>query len=457
MTLTDVVNFGDDAEPDPRPPEFTDEALALRFAEQHADDLRYIAAWSKWLRWDGNRWLFDDTLHFFDLARRVCREASSECNNSRTAAALASSKTVAAVVTLARADRRLAASVDQWDADPWLLNTPAGIIDLHTGKIRALRPDAYMTKITSVTPRPMPIPTWLGFLDRVMKGDAELIAFMQRLAGYSLTGSTREHAMAFLYGTGSNGKTTFLNAVAGCMGDYHRTAPIETFTASKSDRHPTDLAGLRGARLVTATETEEGRGWAESKIKTLTGGDRIPARFMRQDFFEYAPQFKLVIAGNHKPSLRTVDEAIRRRFNLVPFTVTIAGEERDHELDTKLKNEWPGILHWMVQGCLEWLRIGLAAPPVVTEATDAYLEAQDAFSAWINDRCERDDTGWTSTAELFASWKAWAERAGERPSDHKQFRERLEARGIFRKREPGTGRNGYVGLKVIDWLGRDGT
>ena len=146
---------------------------------------------------------------------------------------------------------------------------------------------------------------------------------MQRLAGYALTGRTSEHALAFLYGTGANGKTTFLNAITGCAGDYHRTAPIETFTASNSDRHPTDLAGLRGARLVTAIETEEGRRWAESKIKALTGGDQIAARFMRQDFFEYAPQFKLVIAGNHKPGLRTVDEAIRRRFHLVPFTVTI--------------------------------------------------------------------------------------------------------------------------------------
>jgi putative DNA primase/helicase len=456
MTLTEV-NFGDDAEPDPRPPEFTDEALALRFAEQHADDLRYVAAWSKWLRWDGTRWVFDDTLHAFDLARRVCREASSECNKQKTAAALASAKTVAAVVTLARADRRLAASVDQWDADPWLLNTPAGIVDLHTGNFRALCPDAHMTKITSITPRRRPIPTWLGFLDRVMNGDAELIAFMQRLAGYSLTGSTREHAMAFLYGTGSNGKTTFLNAVAGCMGDYHRAAPIETFTASKSDRHPTDLAGLRGARLVTATETEEGRGWAESRIKTLTGGDVVSARFMRQDFFEYVPQFKLAIAGNHKPSLRTGDEAIRRRFNLVPFTVTIAGDERDHELDAKLKDEWPGILHWMIEGCLEWQRIGLQPPEAVTKATAAYLEAQDAFSAWIDERCRRDDTGWTSTAELFGSWKAWAEKAGERPGDQKQFRERLEARGIHHKRQPGTGRAGYAGLEIIDWRECEGT
>ena len=153
---------------------------------------------------------------------------------------------------------------------------------------------------------------------------------------------------------------------AGILGDYHSTAPIETFTATISDRHPTDLAGLRGARLVTATETEEGRRWAEAKIKTLTGGDQISARFMRQDFFDYLPQFKLLIAGNHKPGLRSVDEAIRRRFNLIPFTVTIPAGGARPELGDKLKAEWPGILQWMIEGCLDWQESGLAPPEAVT-------------------------------------------------------------------------------------------
>jgi putative DNA primase/helicase len=295
---------------------------------------------------------------------------------------------------------------------------------------------------------PYPIPTWRAFLHRVTGGDPELIAFLQRLAGYALTGSTREHALAFLYGTGANGKTTFLDAITGCAGDYHRTAPIETFTASSTDRHPTDLAGLRGARLVTAVETEEGRRWAESKIKALTGGDRVAARFMRQDFFEYVPQFKLIIAGNHKPGLRSVDEAIRRRFHLVPFTVTIPPEQRDHEIGDKLRVEWPGILAWMIEGCLEWQRIGLAPPAAVTAATAAYLEAQDAIAAWIDDQCERNPNAWERSATLFASWKAWAERSGEPAGDTKRFRDRLETRGIEHRREPGTGRTGYQGIKL---------
>jgi putative DNA primase/helicase len=203
------------------------------------------------------------------------------------------------------------------------------------------------------------------------------------MAGYALTGVTREHALFFLYGTGANGKTTFLNTIISAAGDYHRNAPIEAFTDSNTDRHPTELAGLMGARLVTAVETEEGRRWAESKIKALTGGDKISARFMRQDFFAYTPQLKLIIAGNHRPGLRSVDEAIRRRFHLIPFSVTIPPEERDAELPTKLQAELPGVLAWMIEGCLEWQRIGLAPPASVAKATEEYLGAEGTLTAWI--------------------------------------------------------------------------
>jgi putative DNA primase/helicase len=319
-------------------PAFSDDALAQRFADRHAADLRFVAKWGQWFRYDGTRWRQDDTLHTFDLARRICREASAECNGKKgEKAALASAKTVAAIERLARSDRRIAATIDQWDADPWLLNTPDGVVDLRTGMNRAHRADDYMTKLTSVGPSGR-CPIFLAFLTRITAGDPELIAYLRRVLGYALTGITREHALFFGYGTGANGKSVLLSTVAGILGDYHKTAPIETFTASNVDRHPTDLAMLRGARLVTATETEEGRQWAESRIKSLTGGDRVSARFMRQDFFEFMPQFKLFIAGNHRPGLRSVDEAIRRRFHLIPFAVTIPAEERDSELTEKLPN-----------------------------------------------------------------------------------------------------------------------
>jgi putative DNA primase/helicase len=428
-----------------RPPAFSDEALALRFAERHQDELRFVAPWGRWLFWSGTHWRFDDTLLGFDFARHICREAAAECNKPNHATAIASAKTVAAVDRLARADRRIAATTDRWDADPWLLNTPGGVVDLRTGQARPAAPEDYQTKITAVAPAGN-CPIFRAFLRQVAGDDEELELFIQRMLGYALTGSTREHALFFLYGTGANGKSVLTSTVAGVLGDYHRTAAIETFTASNQDRHPTDLAGLRGARLVTATETEEGRRWAESKIKVLTGGDPISARFMRQDFFEFLPQFKLIIAGNHKPGLRSVNEAIRRRLNLVPFTVTIPPEERDKELIEKLKGEWPGILRWMIEGCLEWQMRGLDPPKAVTKATEAYLEAEDAMGAWIEESCEKDSGAWTKTTVLFESWRSWATEAQEWVGSTKRFAQALEDRGLrFQKRH---GERGYWGLRL---------
>jgi putative DNA primase/helicase len=440
-----------------RPPEFADDALALRFADQQRDRLRYVAALGRWLVWDDRRWVFDDTLLARHRAREVCRAASAECKEAKVAKLIASAKTIAAVERLAQADRRMATRIDDLDAIPMMLNTRKGLIDLTSGDVYPHRPSDRLTKITRVAPDDSrPTPLWDAFLDRITGGNSELTAYLARVAGYSLTGLTREHAMFFCYGLGANGKTTFINAIADCAGDYHRTAPIETFTASSTLQHPTDLAGLQGARLVTATETEEGRRWAESRIKSLTGGDKISARFMRQDFFEYTPQFKLIIAGNHKPSLRSVDEAMRRRVNVIPFVVTIPPEERDAELPDKLKGEYPGILAWMIKGCTQWLAQGLAPPKVVTDATAAYLESEDAIAAWIEEAGEPDPNAWESSNALFASWSDWADKAGEYVGSRKRFLGLLEARGFeFHRKEHGRGFRG-LRLKTL-YSGMTGT
>ena len=299
-------------------PEFSEEALALEFADHRADGLRWVQLWGRWMAYLMGCWRPDETLGAITYSRKICRAAAQRCNKARLAKALASSNTVAAVERLARSDPRLAATVDQWDADPWALNTPGGVVMLKTGKMRRHRPTDFMTKSTSVAPGGE-CPLWLSFLGRVTGGDKALEGFLQRMAGYALTGDVSAHALFFGHGPGANGKTVFIETIAGILGDYHRTSPIETFVVSHSDRHPTELANLQGARLVTATETEEGRHWAESKIKALTGGDKIAARFMRQDFFEFTPQFKLLLVGNHKPALKNVGEAIRRRFHLIHF------------------------------------------------------------------------------------------------------------------------------------------
>jgi putative DNA primase/helicase len=408
------LNMRREEEPPDTAPAYSEEALALLFAQRHAARRRYVSAWNKWFSFDGKQWTVDETRETWSLARKLCREASRGVNKLREAKSIANAKTRAAVVSLAGEDRRLAATVDQWDADPWLLNTPGGVIDLRTGERRDHRTQDYMTKITAVAPdASCPIPLWRAFLTTVTRNDKGLQAYLARVTGYALTGVTTEHALFFLHGGGANGKGVFMNTTANVLGDYHRTAPIEVFTATNNEQHPTQLAMLRGARLVTATETEEGRRWAESRIKTLTGGDRIPARFMRQDFFEYTPQFKLMISGNHKPGLRSVDEAIRRRLNLVPFDVTIPEAERDKELTGKLKAEGPGVLAWMIAGCLEWQRVGLAPPKIVTEATDAYLEDEDTIKLWVDEVCLQGEQYWTPTNQLFASWQDWAEARGE--------------------------------------------
>jgi putative DNA primase/helicase len=268
------------------------------------------------------------------------------------------------------------------------------------------------------------------FLETVTDGDRQLSGFLQRIAGYAITGSTRDQAMFFLYGLGANGKGVFINTLTGILGEYCRTAPMEMLLASKQDRHPTELAGLLGCRLVTAVETEQGRRWAEAKIKTLTGGDKVPARFMRGDFFEYTPSFKLLIAGNHKPSLNSVDEAMRRRFNLVPFTVTIPPEQRDLDLAEKLKVEWPGILQWMIDGCLAWQEFGLAAPASVTEATNAYFAEQDVLRNWLNECTEEDAQAQTPVRIMFASWKEWCQENNEYAGSQKAFSQKLMDMGL---------------------------
>src|SRR6187399_986420 len=340
------------------PSKYSEDNVSLQFSELFADDLRYVAPWGRWMRWKEQRWQHEDTLEVFDLARKVARAvaeyaradgALDEKKRATVASTFGQSSTIASIERLARSDRRHAATISQWDADIWLLNTPAGVVDLRTGATTAGQRDAHMTKITAVSSGGQ-CPTWLSFLGMATDQNVELIAFLKRMAGYALTGSTRDHALFFVYGTGGNGKGTFLNTLQWIMGDYAKAAPAEMFTERKHDAHPTELARLMGARLVAAQETEEGKRWAEARICALTGGDPITAHFMRQDDFEFIPQFKLIMAGNHKPGLRNVTEAIKRRLHIVPFTVTVPPEKRDVGLSDKLKAEAAGILQWCIEG-----------------------------------------------------------------------------------------------------------
>jgi putative DNA primase/helicase len=295
--------------------------------------------------------------------------------------------------------------------------------------MRPHRPEDYMTKSTKVSPSGS-CPRFLKFLNEVTNNDAKLIAYLRRKDGYMLTGVTTEHAVFFTYGDGRNGKTVYRNTIGHVMGDYAIVAPISTFIVTGYEQHPTDLAMLRGARLVRCSEVAKGQRWAEEKIKQMSGGDPITARFMRQDFFTFLPQFKLDFIGNVKPSLRTIDEAAKARFQMIPFTVFIEPEKRDHNLEERLQEEGPGILQWMIEGCLEWQREGLKPPPCVVAATNEYLQQQDATEAWLEECCLRGAKEASTIARLMFSWTQWAEAAGEFVGRRGDLVERLKTKGF---------------------------
>jgi putative DNA primase/helicase len=418
----------------------SEDGLALAFVDGHKDDLRFTAAWHKWHRWDRTRWREDMTIKVFDLAREICRKAAT--GNPKRAKTLKAAHTVASVVSLASSDQRIAVVPDSWDSNKWLLNTPIGLVDLRTAEVKTHDPSAMITKITAVGPTGG-CPMWKKHIELVTAGDRDLADYLQRFAGYSLTGETNEEALAFFYGTGQNGKDTFVTTLQLILGDYSRSGAMSTFTESKTERHPTDLAGLRGARMVVASETSGSSRWDEERIKLLTGGSVVSARFMRGDFFDYLPEFKLWIMGNHKPSLRHVDLAIRRRLHLIPFTVKIEGPDKNFK--AKLRPEWPGILQWEIEGCLAWQRLGLSPPSAVINATDEYLTDQDTLGRWLAERCGLDPNAQTGSSAAYSDWKLWTEAGGEYTGSQKAFTQSLKEKGFKQKKD---GTMYFVGFRL---------
>lgn len=425
-------------------PNLSDDALASAFVAEHGRAWKYVPPWKTWRRWDGRVWSRDETHLVREHMRLVCRNAAADAKPA-DARRVASEKTIAAALRLAATDPSIALPPSAWDVDPMLLNTPGGVLDLATGEVQSHDPARLMTQMTSA-PLGSGCPRWLAFLDEVLGGDASLQAYLQRLAGYCLTGITSEQIFVFLHGHGANGKSVFLSTLAHVLGSYAATATLETFAASRTSRHLTELAGLRAARLVQVPETDSGQAWAEARIKSATGGERIRANFMYQDHFEFLPQFKLIVAGNHRPAFTNVGEAMRRRLHLVPFTVTIPPERRDRHLADALRAEAGGILGWMVAGCLEWQRSGLAPPSSVLSAAEEYFAAEDLVGQWITECCVVEPNRRARSAHLFQSWRGWAEHNGYPWGTTKSLGEALRARG-FSDGRVDKGR-GWIGLAV---------
>jgi putative DNA primase/helicase len=387
----------------------TEDGVALEFAERHANDLRFDHDAGKWYRWTGSHWLKERTPFAFAEARDLVRELA-QGQKQRVRNITSKANFAGNVEKLARADRALVATNETWDRDKYLLGTPNGTVDLKTGELRDPDPLDFISKTTAVAPADTAeCPLWMQFLCEVTQGNEELIQFLQMLCGYALTGEIREHTLVFIHGEGGTGKGTFLNTVARIMRDYAIEAAPDMFLASAFERHPTELADLSGARLVISSDTSTGRTWNDDRIKNLTGGDKIKARFMRQDFFEFYPQFLLLIIGNQPPSLRDVGTAMRRRLRLVPFMHR--PDKPDKLLGEKLEAEWPGILRWMIEGCRFWLDAGeIKQPEVVERDTERYFADQDIFAQWFEFAVQRTRTDKPSLTdnELFSRWEHWA-------------------------------------------------
>jgi putative DNA primase/helicase len=411
----------------------TEDSVALAFRDRYAGELVYDHEAGAWYRWDSAYWKKEKTGVAFDWARALARELS-QGEGKKTRSTLNRTGFARGVEKFCQCDRAFATTSEQWDLDHYLLGTPDGTVDLTTGLTKTADPNDKITRITTVAPADhADCPMWLKFLRETTGSDMELIRFMQQFAGYCLTGSVKEHALFFGYGPGGNGKGTFVNTIVGIMGMYATTAPMDTFTASYTDKHPTELAMLRGARMVTASETEEGRSWAENRIKQITGGDPITARFMRQDFFTFSPTFKLMLIGNYKPNLRNVDEAARRRFNIVPFTRTPA--VKDLDLGHKLEQEWPTILRWMIDGCLDWRERSLVRPKSVRDATANYFASQDTFGQFLLDECVTGEKESATAKALFTRWTEFLTNIGEKPRSQKAFGQSLERLGFERGKD----------------------
>jgi len=424
-------------------PKFSEGGVALVFIEQYHRTLRHVTGWG-WMAWDGKVWVRDPRIAFHK-AHQVALAVSGGTPTERKT--LATKRFAQAVLDIARADPLMAGKVAEWDVDPMALNTPGGVVDLSSGLMRPHDPDDRMTRMTAVAPDgQVKTPLWDRFMAEVTGGNAALQSFLREVEGYLLTGLTDEHAMFFLWGEGGNGKSTYVGTIGDIMGSYRTVAAPDMLMAVRYQAHPTELAAIRGARLVTASETEQGRHWAEAKVKAMTGGDRLTARFMREDFFDFDPTHKLVVIGNHKPMLYAVDTAIRRRFNLILFVAKIAVVNL--RLREDLVAEWPGIIHRMIQGGLAWQISGLRQPDCVAQATDDYMEAEDVRGAWMAERTERRGrTSFVQSDVLYADWRRWAEARGEQPGPMKALVEYIAGHGIRQHKTKHA--RGFIGLALV--------
>lgn len=397
----------------------TDLGNARRFVNQFSRDVNYVKVWrNPWVIWDGTRWAVDTTGEAERMAKRTIRNIYKEAETIgddalreatiKHAMRSETSSRVRSMLELASTESEIARIPEVFDVDPWLFGVENGTINLKTGEFRSPDRNDFLTKQAQVYYDPKArAPTWNKFLNDVTDGDEELIDYLQRAVGYSMTADVREQCLFFCYGSGQNGKSTFLETIRDLFGDYVQQADFSTFLAKKGDGPRNDLARMRGIRLVTAVEVSGDRAFDEGVLKQLTGGDTVTARRLYEEFFEFQPTHKLWLAANHKPHVTDQTEAFWRRIRIIPFTVYIAPEKRDPELKNKLRGEMSGILNWALEGCQMWLTDGLPAPKIVRKATKAYRDDEDLIGEFLAQTTERDDKAWTPASEVYQTFVGW--------------------------------------------------
>lgn len=441
----------------------SEDAMASEFASLYRHLFQFTPGLG-WMRCGTDHWARDEHLTAYDCARQVAHNhaldimtatANGEPNAKSTATArgIASSKSVNGLLALAKSDPVFVLSAKEWDVDPFEFNTPGGIVDLRTGDIHRRGETSYFTQLARVAPNfEGECPVWLRFLDEVFQGDEDLVEFMQRLIGYTLTGDRREQKIFFMHGQGANGKSTLWDFVAWLAGTYFLKLPAHVLMHTQYTGHPTELAQLLGKRLAISSEIEEGNYWAEARIKELSGDQTLSARFMRQDFFEFSQTQKHVIVGNYKPRMKGHDTALARRFVLVPFLAKFTGANRDNRMLEKLRAEAGAVLAWAIRGAVKWHSDGLAVPASVSDASRDYMAENDDLQAWLDECCVVIADARCKATPLYNSYLGWTKARGQHAPSMRLWADRMSALPGVAKRKNSDGVMVYqgVGLKAAE-------
>ena len=436
----------------------TDLANARRLIAVHGNKLKFCHAWGKWLIWDGRRWAVDENGSVYRLAKNIADQIwrvatmAGDYDIEKWAKRTSSKTGLSAMLSLAESEVPI--TVDEMDSNAWLLNCQNGTVDLQTGELHAHRREDLLTRLCPTEFNPeSSSDVWDNFLESVFV-QTSLIDFVQRLLGYAITGDVSEQILPILWGSGSNGKSTLIDAVTNALGkDYAGTLPRSMLMVTKGERHPTELTTLYRKRLMIAHETDDGARLSESLVKQLTGGDAITARGMHQDFWEFQPSHKLLMLTNHKPQVRGTDHAIWRRLRLVPFTERFEGERKDKSMPEKLEAQAAGILAWLVRGCLQWQAEGLNEPEAVKVATAEYRSSEDALAAFIDDYCLTGRSEYkVRSTDIYKAYQSWTDSVGERAISQRKFGESITERGFEKTKSNGVW---YLGIAINSEFNRE--